>query len=212
VAGARDVTCDISRPDEIDAALAGLDPAALPTWITITAGVGHAGLLDDAAPEAWDRVMAINARGPWLCMRGLAHVLAEANRTASIVATSSVSAHLVDRAMGLYCASKAALDMVVKVAAAEWGGRGIRVNAVAPGVTATAMLRAPAGSPWLNGVAERTALGRIGTAEDIGRAVLLLHGASWVTGQILDCDGGLSLRSPIDAFSAAARPGEDGPR
>ena len=123
-----------------------------------------------------------------------------------MVATSSVSAHLVDRAMGPYCASKAALSMLVKVAACEWAPLGIRVNAVGPGVTETPMLgRAPTDGGWLRAVAERTALGRLGRAADIAQAVLALHDLEWVTGQVLDCDGGLSLHSPIDAFGEATR-------
>ena len=121
----------------------------------------------------------------------------------SIVVVSSVSAHLVDRAMGLYCASKAALDMVVKVAAAEWGPS-VRVNAVAPGVTDTTMLDpAPRDGRWLRGVAGRTALDRLGTADDIAEAVVALHHLPWVTGEILTCDGGLALHSPINSFGEA---------
>jgi NAD(P)-dependent dehydrogenase (short-subunit alcohol dehydrogenase family) len=101
--------------------------------------------------------------------------------------------------------------MLVQVAAAEWGPWGIRVNAIAPGVTATPMLRAPADSPWLQGAASRTALGRLGTAEDIAQAVLSLHQMSWVTGQVLDCDGGLSLHSPIDVFGEMERLRKDRP-
>lgn len=211
IAGERDATCDIAQPSAIEAAVAGLDRAALPTLVTITAGVGHAGLLSEATPGEWDRVMAVNARGPWLCMRELAKVLSSVGHPASIVATSSVSAHVVDRNMGLYCASKAALSMLVKVAAAEWGAQGIRVNAIAPGVTETPMLQAPAGSPWLRAISERTALGRLGTAEDIASAVLSLHEMTWVTGQVLDCDGGLSLHSPINALAEIERMRKDRP-
>ena len=75
----------------------------------------------------------------------------------SFVAVSSISARLVDRTMGLYCASKAALSMLVQVAAAEWGADGLRVNAVAPGVTRDTDARdgapRPQSSPWLAGVA-----------------------------------------------------------
>jgi NAD(P)-dependent dehydrogenase (short-subunit alcohol dehydrogenase family) len=92
--------------------------------------------------------------------------------------------------------------MLVQVAAVEWGPLGIRVNAIAPGVTRTPMLgRGPAltveGSPWLAGVAERTALGRIGEPEDVAQSIIALHSMKWVTGQVLECDGGLSLQSPI---------------
>ena len=87
----------------------------------MTAGVGHAGLLSEAGPDDFDRVMRVNARGPWLCMRAWVDAMRDAGVAGSFVAVSSVSARLVDRNMGLYCASKAALSMLVKVAAAEWG-------------------------------------------------------------------------------------------
>jgi NAD(P)-dependent dehydrogenase (short-subunit alcohol dehydrogenase family) len=104
--------------------------------------------------------------------------------------------------MGLYCASKAALDMVVKVAALEWAPE-VRVNAVAPGVTDTPMLgRAPRTGKWLSGVVSRTALGHLGTANDIAEAVLAVHSSKWMTGQIVVCDGGLTLHSPIDPTGA----------
>ena len=93
------------------------------------------------------------------------------------------------------------------MAAAEWGPLGLRVNGVGPGVTRTPMLgRGVAatveGSPWLAGVAERTSLGRLGEADDVAATVVALHGMDWVTGQMLECDGGLSLRSPIDSLAA----------
>jgi NAD(P)-dependent dehydrogenase (short-subunit alcohol dehydrogenase family) len=135
-------------------------------------------------------------------MRALAKPMAAAG-AGSIVATSSVSARLVDRAMGLYCASKAALDMLVKVAAAEWGPA-VRVNAIAPGVTDTPMLgRAPRQGAWLSAVAGRTALARLGTADEVAEAIVALHAMHWVTGQVVAADGGLSLHSPIDAFGAS---------
>jgi NAD(P)-dependent dehydrogenase (short-subunit alcohol dehydrogenase family) len=153
----------------------------------------------EVSADEWTRVMEINARGPWLCMRAVARAMEERGQPGSIVATSSISAHVADRTMGVYCASKAALNMLVQVAAAEWGALGIRVNAIAPGVTVTPMLGgAPATSSWLTGVSDRTALGRLGQAEDIAQAVLALHAMEWVTGQVLDCDGGLALQSPIN--------------
>jgi NAD(P)-dependent dehydrogenase (short-subunit alcohol dehydrogenase family) len=207
ITGTRDITCDIAQPEEIDRALeATISQVGLPRWVTITAGIGHSGLLTETSADDWDRVMHVNARGPWLCMRALAQAMTAAGATGSMVATSSVSAHLVDRNMGAYCASKAALSMAVKVAAFEWGPVGIRVNAIAPGVTKTPMLgRATGGSPWLDAVSERTPLGRLGEAEDIGRAIISLHHMEWVTGQVLDCDGGLSLYSPIDSYGEALR-------
>jgi len=168
-----DVLCDITDADQVEAATAStLDRIGTPAEVTVTAGVGSSGLLMDIDPSAWDRVMGINAKGVWLAMRALA--------------------------MGLYCASKAALDMVVTVAALEWAPA-VRVNAVAPGVTDTPMLGpAPRDGPWLSGVAARTALGRLGRPDDIAEAVAAVHGMHWVTGQHIECDGGLARHSPID--------------
>ncbi len=198
IADGADLSCDISDPEQVTAATADtLSMLGVPTHVSITAGVGHGGMLLDLDPSEWDRVMGINAKGVWLAMRALARPML-ASGGGSIVATSSVSAHLVDRSMGLYCASKAALDMVIKVAAAEWAPQ-LRVNGVAPGVTDTPMLGgAPTDGAWLGGVARRTALRRIATAADIAEAVVAIHGLSWVTGQILQCDGGLALHSPIN--------------
>ncbi len=134
-------------------------------------------------------------------MRAMARAMRDAGRPGSMVALSSISARLVDPTMGLYCASKAALSMLVQVAASEWGPIGIRVNAVGPGVTRTPMLGpAPTESGWLAGVRDRTPLGRLGQAEDIAAAVVAIHRLDWVTGQVVEVDGGLSMHSPINAF------------
>jgi len=211
LSGERDVTCDVADPAAIDTAVAETRRRwGVPRWVTVTAGIGHAGMLADAGAPEFDRVMAVNARGPWLCMRGWLGPMREEGLPASFVATSSISARLVDRSMGLYCASKAALSMLVRVAALEWGPLGVRVNAVAPGVTRTPMLgrgsaASAEGSPWLAHVAERTALGRLGEAADIAGVVLGLHAMAWVTGQVLECDGGLALHSPVDAYGEMTR-------
>jgi NAD(P)-dependent dehydrogenase (short-subunit alcohol dehydrogenase family) len=199
--GDADIRCDITDTDQVDTAVAAtVERIGVPAQVTVTAGIGHSGRLADVDAAEWDRVMAVNARGVWLAMRGLAATMngGGVEGGGSIVAVSSVSARLVDRTMGLYCASKAALDMVVRVAASEWAPA-IRVNAVAPGVTDTPMLGpAPRDGAWLTGVADRTALGRLGRPGDIAEAVVAVHGMHWVTGQIIECDGGLSLHSPID--------------
>jgi len=199
-----DVHCDVTDEAQVDAALvATLDQLdELPAELTVTAGVGHSGLLTEVERAEWDRVLAVNVTGPWLVMRAWARQYAARSAEASIVATSSVSARLVDRSMGAYCTSKAALSMTVRIAAAEWAPA-VRVNAVAPGVTATPMLgSAPVESGWLREVAHRTSLGRLGSAEDIADAVFALHQLPWVTGQVLEADGGLALWSPINAWDA----------
>ncbi len=198
VADGADVVCDITDAAQVDAATAEtVERIGVPTTVTVTAGIGHGGMLLDTAADEWDRVVGTNAKGVWLAMRGLARPMLAADG-GSIVVVSSVSASLVDRSMGLYCASKAALDMVIRVAAAEWAPA-VRVNGVAPGVTDTAMLGpVPRDRGWLAAVAGRTALGRLGIPDDVAEAIVAVHGMSWLTGEIVRCDGGLALRSPID--------------
>lgn len=193
-----DIHCDVTDPAQVDAAgAATVARLGAPDLVTVTAGIGHGGTLLDVPADEWDRVVGTNAKGAWLAMRALARPMLDAGG-GSIVATSSVSGQLADRTMGLYCASKAALDMVIAVAALEWAPT-VRVNGVAPGVTDTPMLgRAPRDGGWLRSVADRTALGRLGTSDDVAEAVLAVHDMGWVTGQVLPCDGGLSRWSPID--------------
>jgi NAD(P)-dependent dehydrogenase (short-subunit alcohol dehydrogenase family) len=193
-----DVHCDITDPAQVEAATAAtVERIGAPELVTITAGIGHGGFLLDAPADDWDRVVGVNAKGVWLAMRALARPMLDRGG-GSIVATSSVSARLADRTMGLYCASKAALDMVIAVAALEWAPT-LRVSGVAPGVTDTPMLPpVPRDRGWLARVADRTALGRLGRPDDIAETILALHGMRWVTGQIVPCDGGLSRHSPID--------------
>jgi NAD(P)-dependent dehydrogenase (short-subunit alcohol dehydrogenase family) len=211
IAGEHDITCDVRDPDAVEQAVDETRLSrGIPDWVTVTTGVGHGGMLLDVTPDEFDSVLAVNTRGPWLCLRGWARVLKSERRPGSLLAVSSISARLADRTMGVYCASKAALSMLVRVAADEWGPDGLRVNAVAPGVTRTPMLgtgpeTSVEGSPWLAAVARRTPLGRLGEAEDVAQVILAVHGMEWVTGQVVECDGGLSLRSPIDPYGEAMR-------
>ena len=207
VQDAADVHCDVTDPASVRAA--GEQTVAthgVPTHWTLSAGVGSSGMLLDATPEAWDRVMAVNAKGLWLTMQAAAQAMTSAGVGGSIVAITSVSARLADRTMGFYCASKAAADMLVRVAAQEWAPHGIRVNAVAPGVTATPMLGPPAHLEWTAGPVSRTPLGRLGQAEDVAAAAIALHELGWVTGEVLTADGGLSLHSPIDPLGGGRQP------
>jgi NAD(P)-dependent dehydrogenase (short-subunit alcohol dehydrogenase family) len=163
-------------------------------------------MLLDQSPSDWQRVIDTNLTGTWLTMRAVARTMIDSGSGGSIVAVSSISGTLADRDMGAYCVSKAGIDMLVRIAATEWGRYGIRVNAVGPGVTRTPMLAKPEQLPgWVEGLTERTALGRIGEPDDIAEAIVALLEMSWVTGQTLFADGGLALHSPIDAYGQIQR-------
>jgi NAD(P)-dependent dehydrogenase (short-subunit alcohol dehydrogenase family) len=191
---------DIADASVVDEALSamhdrfgGIDVAVL------NAAVGGFGSLLDMPLEEWDRLMSVNLRGTYLCLRAVGRAMVASGQGGSVVAVTSVSGFLVERMMGHYSVSKAAVAQLVRVAARELGPFGIRVNAVAPGTTDTPMFAA---TRRLTGyqarVAERAALGGIGTPAGVAEAVVALAGLEWVTGQVLVADGGVSLWSPID--------------
>lgn len=202
-----DIACDVSDPDAVSAAMdQTVRDHGVPTRIVTCAGIGASGLLLEQQPAQWERVLAVNLTGTWLTIRAGARSMIEAGAGGSIVAVSSISGTLADRDMGAYCVSKAGVDMLVKVAAVEWGGHGIRVNAVGPGVTRTPMLAKPEQLPgWVEGLSERTAFGRLGEAADVAGAIVGVLELPWVTGQVVHADGGLALHSPIDAYGQMRR-------
>jgi NAD(P)-dependent dehydrogenase (short-subunit alcohol dehydrogenase family) len=202
-----DIVCDISDPDAVSAAMARtVREYGVPTRVVTCAGIGASGLLAKLSPAEWERVLAVNLTGTWLTLRAAARAMIDAAVGGSMVAVSSISGTLADRDMGAYCVSKAGVDMLVKVAAVEWGSHGIRVNAVGPGVTRTPMLPNPERLPgWVEGLSERTALGELGEATDVAGAIVCVLELPWVTGQVVHADGGLALHSPIDSYGQLQR-------
>ncbi|TAM64418.1 SDR family oxidoreductase [Mycobacterium sp.] len=202
-----EIDCDISDPDSVSAAMElTVAGHGAPNRLVACAGLGASGLLLEQATADWRRVIDTNLTGTWLTMRAVAQTMVDQGAGGSIVAVSSISGTLADRDVGAYCVSKAGIDMLVRVAAAEWGAHGIRVNAVGPGVTRTPMLANPEQLPgWVEGLTERTALGRLGEADDVAEAIVAVLEMSWVTGQTVFADGGLALHSPIDAYGQMQR-------
>jgi NAD(P)-dependent dehydrogenase (short-subunit alcohol dehydrogenase family) len=202
-----DIACDVSDPDAVSAAMERtVREHGVPTRIVTCAGIGASGLLLEQQHAQWERVLAVNLTGTWLTIRAGAQAMIDAGVPGSIVAVSSISGTLVDRDMGAYCVSKAGVDMLVKIAAVEWGSYGIRVNAVGPGVTRTPMLVDAERLPgWVDGLCERTPLGRVGEAADVAGAIVGVLELDWVTGQVVFADGGLALHSPIDAYGQTQR-------
>ena len=202
-----DIACDVSDPDAVSAAMERtVGEHGVPTRIVTCAGIGASGLLLNEQPAQWERVLAVNLTGTWLTIRAAAQAMIDAGVGGSIVAVSSISGTVADRDMGAYCVSKAGVDMLVKVAAVEWGSYGIRVNGVGPGVTRTPMLANVEQLPgWVDGLSERTALGRLGEAADVAGAIVGILELPWVTGQVVHADGGLALHSPIDAYGQLQR-------
>jgi NAD(P)-dependent dehydrogenase (short-subunit alcohol dehydrogenase family) len=143
----------------------------------------------DVPVAEFDRVMAVNARGPWLVYRAAAPVLAAAGG-GSVVNLASETAFSGSRHLAHYVASKAAVVGLTRALAREGGPAGIRVNAVAPGYTDTEGARG-IGDPDTYDTTG-TPLGRVGVPRDVVGAVafLLGGGSAFVTGQVLLVNGG----------------------
>jgi len=146
--------------------------------------------------DTWDRILAVNLRGPFLCARAARDALA-ADGGGEIVNITSVAGL---RGIGSsipYCASKAGLNNLTWTLARVLGPQRIRVNAVAPGFIAGGWLEAGLGAayaPMEKAFADRSPLGRVSQPEDVADAVLaLITGSDMVTGQIVACEGGMLL-------------------
>ena len=176
---------------------------ALIDWVETDLGpievaVCNAGLTRDtlagaSTPAEFDEVLATNLGGTVNVCRELARRMAS-RRRGSIVTLSSVAAQRPGRGQSNYAASKGAVESFTRALAVELAPRGVRVNGVAPGVIATeltAQLRAEAPEE----VARRILLRRPGTAQEVARVIAFLagEGASYVTGQIWNVDGGFKL-------------------
>jgi 3-oxoacyl-[acyl-carrier protein] reductase len=202
--GSHGFAVDVSAPASVADLFADVTSSlGQPAVLVVAAGV--AGYVDGLRPtlrsmpvEAWDRVMAVNARGPFLCIQAMLRMLEQAPiADARIILVGSMAAQaLAINSPASYVASKGALHALARSAAGEAASLGCTVNVVAPGAIDTPMLRSvmPA-----NRDAEyfgRTVAGRAGNAEEIAAAVAWLASphASYVNGATIDVNGGLLMR------------------
>jgi NAD(P)-dependent dehydrogenase (short-subunit alcohol dehydrogenase family) len=158
------------------------------------AGVARTVRAETMDAEAWRFVLDTNASGVFFTFQACARLMLP-RRGGALVAIGSATGFGGQAGRANYAASKAAVGAIVKSLAIEWGMRGIRVNAVAPNVVDTAMVRNGVPEDFVAGVVEeRTPLGRIARPEEIARpiAFLLSDAASYVTGTVVSVDGGLT--------------------
>jgi NAD(P)-dependent dehydrogenase (short-subunit alcohol dehydrogenase family) len=155
------------------------------------AGVGGAGPVLESTTAAWDRVMAVNLRGTYLCSRQVGRWMAGQN-AGKIVNISSIAAIRFRGNMSAYASAKAGIVNFTRALALEWAPFHINVNCIIPGGIRTGMTEAYLSKLSSNQIKELIPLGRIGQPEDIARAALFLvsDDSSFITGAALPVDGG----------------------
>ncbi|MFI5612437.1 SDR family NAD(P)-dependent oxidoreductase [Amycolatopsis sp. NPDC051903] len=160
--------------------------------------VANAGIMEDALlgmirEELVDTTLATNVAGTLHTVQAAARAMMR-KKTGAIVVLASVVGQYGSAGQTVYAASKAAVANIARSAAKELGRSGIRVNAVAPGVIETDLTASLSEDAKADNVA-KTPLGRLGTAEDVAKAIrfLVSDDAAFITGQVLGIDGGLVL-------------------
>ncbi|TQM46013.1 SDR family NAD(P)-dependent oxidoreductase [Pseudonocardia cypriaca] len=160
--------------------------------LVFTAATNVRKRLLDYADAEFDRVVDLNLRASFNLVRAFGGPMAERGR-GSIVGFASIRAVTVEPGQGVYAATKAGLVQLLRTAAAELGPRGVRVNAIAPGVVETPLTRQIRSDPaWEAAYASKSALGRWAQPSELAGAVVYLasDAASFVTGSVLTVDGG----------------------
>jgi 3-oxoacyl-[acyl-carrier protein] reductase len=160
--------------------------------LVANAGISKAATIEETTVADFDSLFAVNVRAPFFLVQQLLPILSKGS---SIILISSLAARAVGGTIPAYAATKGAIDTLVKHFAAALGPRGIRVNAVAPGVVDTDMSNFTKTEPGRAYVLGMQTFKRLAEPDDIGDVVAFLasHDARWITGETVRVDGGSKL-------------------
>jgi NAD(P)-dependent dehydrogenase (short-subunit alcohol dehydrogenase family) len=190
------VVCDVSDPAQVKASFAKVEKhfGGLDALVN-NAGIAIFKSILTTTFEEWNRVMAVNLTGPFICSQAAAIIMQKNNGgkgSGAIVNITSISGLRASTLRVAYGTSKAALAHLTKQQAAEFGELGIRVNAVAPGPVDTAMAKAVHSKEIRADYHDAIPLNRYGLEEELAESIFFLCSdkASYITGQVLAVDGG----------------------
>jgi NAD(P)-dependent dehydrogenase (short-subunit alcohol dehydrogenase family) len=193
------IHCDVSDDDQVEAMV----DRTVASFGRLDAAYNNAGVQNipaetaDATREDFDRVLAINLRGIWSCMKFELRQMRKQG-SGAIVNCSSIGGIVAGRRRGTYQASKHGVIGLTKSAALDYAARGVRINAVCPGLIHTPMadqMMAAGQADALNAMLKDVPIGRLGRPEEIADAVLWLcsPAASLMVGHALVVDGGYTI-------------------
>jgi NAD(P)-dependent dehydrogenase (short-subunit alcohol dehydrogenase family) len=212
--GGRHALCDITKKTDVDAiAKVATDNYGRVDIAVNCTGWGLMAKLLETTEEQLDKLTALQFKGPYFFLQTFCALMSQSGG-GSIMTISSASVYALLYNHAAYIGTKAGTDALVRCFANEFGARGIKVNSIAPGLTATPMTERETKLPGLEeAFLKEYPLGRIGTTDDVANAALwLATDESFVTGQVLQVNGGLTLRrnpSPKEinaSMRAAAAP------
>jgi 2-hydroxycyclohexanecarboxyl-CoA dehydrogenase len=188
--------CDITRKADVDTLAARVITAYDKVDIAVNC-TGWAPMIKllETSEEDLDKLSALQFKGTYFFLQAFVSEMAKTGG-GSVIQMTSASAYALLYNHAAYIATKAAGDALVRCFANEFGARGVKVNSVAPGLTASPMTEKEIRLPGLQeAFVKEYPLGRIGTTTDIANAVLwLASDESFMTGQVLQVNGGLTLR------------------
>ncbi|KGE03920.1 3-oxoacyl-[acyl-carrier protein] reductase [Pseudohaliea rubra DSM 19751] len=191
IADAVALAADVADADALAAALA--DFGAAPDLLVNNAGIVRFGALEEQSPEDYAATVNVNFLGSCLCARAVAPGMLERG-SGHIINITSVNGVHPAPGIGLYGGTKAAMACMTQAMALEWGPRGVRANAIAPGFIDAGMSRPIYENPQARAVRSGgVPLRRLGEAADIAHAVLFLDSeqAAYINGHELVVDGGV---------------------
>lgn len=187
--------CDVADAAQVEAATKAAETAlGIPAVLVNNAGIRHRAPLEDLPRASWDREIATNLTGVFQCTQTVGRRMLAAGRGV-IVNIASMSGTFGQPMRGAYSPSKAGIIGLTSLTAVEWGGRGIRCNAISPGMIVT-----PVHAEAYNNEAVRSAreamvpAGRLGDGTDIADVVVFLasHAARYINGANIPVDGGVT--------------------